>query len=117
MFADNEVVTNIVSNYYGMLFIQFRPTFKEFQVLLCITYYSIKQSFVYTQLNDQTVLFLIIQFNASHFFKYQTVLFDLLIGPFQMLPLWLRVDLGAIAIKRYSIFLKAPGLEPHHQII
>ena len=33
---------------------------KWFQVLLCITNNSIKyQSFVYTQLNDQTVLFLL----------------------------------------------------------
>ena len=38
-----------------------------FQVLLCITNNSIKhQSFVYTQLNDQTVLFQTIQFNISH---------------------------------------------------
>ena len=41
---------------------------KWFQVLLCITYNSIKyQSFVYTQLNNQTVLLQIIQFSISHF--------------------------------------------------
>ena len=34
-----------------------------------------------------------------------------------MLPLWARVDLKAISMKRYSIFLKTPALlEPHHQI-
>ena len=44
-------------------------TFKCFQVFLCITDNSIKhQSFVYTQLNDQAVLFLTIQFNISHLF-------------------------------------------------
>ena len=42
-------------------------TVKWFQVLLCITKNSIKhQSFVYMQLNDQTVLFQIIQFSMSH---------------------------------------------------
>ena len=40
-----------------------------FQVLLCITNNSIKyQSFVYTQLNDQIVLFQTIQFSISHLF-------------------------------------------------
>ena len=37
------------------------------------------QSFVYTHLNDQTILFLTIQFSISHLFalfKSQTVLFD-----------------------------------------
>ena len=40
----------------------------------------IRQSFVYAHLNDQTVLFLEIQFNISHLFAHnldgQTVLFD-----------------------------------------
>ena len=44
-------------------------TVKWFQVLLCITNNSFKhQSFVYTQLNDQTVLFLTIQFSISYLF-------------------------------------------------
>ena len=35
-----------------------------------------------------------------------------------MLPLRARVDLGAMAMKGYSAFLKAPALlEPHHQIV
>ena len=39
------------------------------QVLLCITNNSIKhQSFAYTKLNDQTVLFLTIHFCISHLF-------------------------------------------------
>ena len=51
-----------------------------FQILLCITNNSIKhQSFVYTQLNDQTVLFQAIKLSTSLVciqFKCQTVLFD-----------------------------------------
>ena len=44
-------------------------TVKWFQVLLCITNNSYKhQSFVYTQLNDQTILFLTIQFSVSDLF-------------------------------------------------
>ena len=74
--------------------------------------------FFYTQLNGPAVLFLTIQFNMSLVctqFKCQTVLFDPLIGPYQLLPLWPRVDLGAMAIKGYSAFPKAPALlEPHH---
>ncbi len=35
-----------------------------------------------------------------------------------MLPLQASVDLGAMVIKEYSAFLKAPALlEPHHQIV
>ena len=52
---------------------------ERFQVLLCITNNSFKhQSFVYTQLNDQTILFQTIQFSMSFvgiYFKCQTVLF------------------------------------------
>ena len=44
------------------------------------------------------------------------VLFNPYIGPYQALPLRARVDLGAIAIKGYSAFPKAPAsLEPHNQ--
>ena len=46
-------------------------TVKWFQVLLCISNNSIKQkSFVYTQLNDQTVLFLTFQLSISHLYAY-----------------------------------------------
>ena len=46
------------------------------------------------------------------------VLFEPLIGPYQVLPLWGRVDLRAMAMKRYSAFPKAPALlEPHYQIV
>ena len=37
--------------------------------------------------------------------------------PYQVLPLRARADLGAMTVKRYSSFPKAPALlEPHHQI-
>ena len=53
---------------------------KWFQVLLCITNNSIKHEwFVYTQLNDKTVLFQTIQFNMLFVctqLKCQTGLFD-----------------------------------------
>ena len=45
-------------------------TVKWFQVLLSITNNSIKQSFVYTQLNDKIVLFQTILFNRSHLFAH-----------------------------------------------
>ncbi len=36
----------------------------------------------------------------------------------QVLPLSVRVDLGAMAMKEYSAFSKAQTLlEPHHQIV
>ena len=45
-------------------------------------------------------------------------LFNPEIGPYQVLPLWARVDLGAMVMKGYSAFPKAPALlEPHHQIV
>ena len=54
-----------------------------------------------------------IQLNIS----YSLVLFDPLIGPNQLLPLRDRVYLGAMAMKGYSTFPKAPTLlEPHDQI-
>ena len=93
-------------------------TVKWFQVLLCITNNSIKhQSFVYTQVNDQTVLVQTIQFSIGHLFAHSLNVkqFNL---TFQVLSLRVRVDLGEMAMKRYSAFSKAPVLlEPPHQII
>ena len=74
--------------------------------------------FVYTQLNVKTVLSQTIQFSISTQFKYQTVLFDPYIGPYQVLPLRAKVDLGAMVMKGYSEFHKAPVLlKIHHQIV
>ena len=50
--------------------------------------------------------------------RCRNVLFDLLTGPCQVLPPWARVNLGAMAMKGYSAFPKAPVLlKPHHQIV
>ena len=44
------------------------------------------------------------------------VLFNPEIGPYGVVPLRARVDMGAMAIKGYSAFPKAPVLlETHHQ--
>ena len=61
---------NCYLTQFYLLFIIHLHTVKWFQVLLCITNNSIKQSFVYTQLNDQTVLFQSIQFSISHLFAH-----------------------------------------------
>ena len=46
------------------------------------------------------------------------VLFNPYIGPYQVVPLRARVDLGAMAMKGYPAFHKAPALlELHHQIV
>ena len=98
-------------------------TVKWFQVLLCLTNNLIKyQSFVYIQLNDQTVLFLTIQFSRNHLF---TLSLD--VKQFYLIP---RLDptkcyhfgsewtLEVMAMKGYSAFPKAPSLrEPHDQIV
>ena len=50
-------------------------------------------------------------------FKCQTVLFDPLIKPYQVVLQQVRVDLGVMAKKRYSASPKTPGLEPEHQSV
>ena len=71
-------------------------TVKWFQVFPI----QLNKSFIYTQLNDQTILFQTIQFRISHLFALsQTILFDSQIGPYQVLPLWAREDLEVIAMK------------------
>ncbi len=48
----------------------------------------------------------------------QLVLFNPLIGLYQVLPLRARVDLGAMVMKGFSAFSKAPAsLERQHQIV
>ena len=54
----------------------FLLTVKWFQVLLSIANNSIKQSFVYTQLHDQTVLFLRVHFSLSHLFPHSLNVID-----------------------------------------
>ena len=67
--------------------------------------------FVYTQLKDQTVLSQTTQLSMNRQFKFQTVLFDPYTGPYHVLPLQARVDLGAMAMKGTPC-----SSNPHHQI-
>ena len=63
------------------------------------------------QLNDQTVLFLTIQFNGSHSFAYSlNGTLSGVITPSQSEP-------GSNGNKEYSAFPKAPRMESHHQIV
>ena len=70
--------------------------------------------YVYTQLNVKTVLFQTIQFSISTQFSSIWPIDRTLSGvttPGQS-------ELGAMAMKWYSAFPKAPALlEPHHQIV
>ena len=62
----------------------------------------------------QTVLIQTIHFCIN----MQLVLLNSKIGPYQVLPFRARVNLGAMAVKGYFAFHKAPAsLEPHHQIV
>ena len=46
------------------------------------------------------------------------ILFNPYIGPYQVLPRWAKVDLGAMTMKGCSAFPEDPALpEPHHQIV
>ena len=58
-------------------------------------------------------------FKQVRFAKVRSFLsFDSKIGSYQVLPLQARVNLGAMAIKGYSAFPKAPALlESHHQVV
>ena len=77
--------------------------------------FKLSKTFLFQAIQfSQTVLIQSIQFSISR----QLVLFNPYIGPYQVLPLWASVNLGAIAKKGCSAFSKAPAsLEPHHQIV
>ena len=80
-----------------------------------------KQLFVYALLND----FNLSVSNNSIYYKLFVFTVKMsnssiwpIIGPCQVLPLWARVDLGVMAMKRYSAFPKASSLLEHqHQIV
>ena len=58
--------------YFKQFNLAYLNKVRWFQVLQCIINNSMKyQTFVYTQLNDQTVLFLPIQFSISHLFVHR----------------------------------------------
>ncbi len=77
--------------------------------------YALSTTFLFQAIQfSQTVLIQTIQFSIF----MPLVQFNPLIGPYQVLPLRTRVDLGAMAIKGYSAFSKAPALlKPRHQIV
>ena len=93
--------------------------FKGFHVSLCIATNSIKrQSLVYTQLNDQTVLFLIIQFSISHMFVFilnvKRFYFTHSYDPIRCY----KRGPGSDSNEVYSAFHKVLALlEPHCQIV
>ena len=72
------------------------------------------QSFIYTHLNDEAVL--TIQFSISHLLAYSSNVkqfyLNTQIGPYQVLPLLVRVNLEAMAFPKARALLK-----PHHQIV
>ena len=76
---------------------------------------SLSKTFLFQAIQfSQTVLIQTIQFRIS----MQLVLFNPLIGLYQVLPFRARVDLEAMAIKECSTFPKTPALlEPYHQIV
>ena len=93
-----------------------------------------KLFFVCTEINVKTVLFRTVPFSVIQFQRKKKnkhlyykqfslalirslVPFDPWIWPSHMLPLWAKLDLGLMAIKRWSTFLKAlASLDPQHQI-
>ena len=60
------------------------------------------------QLNVKTILFQTIQFSINTPCKHRKVVFEPIIGPYQVLPLRVRVDLGAMAIDGYFSITGAP---------
>ena len=102
--------------YFYQLHLALVNKVKWLQVLLCMTNKLIKhQSFIYTRLNDQTVLFKQFDF-AFHLFALNlNVQFDPQTGLYQVLSLWNRVDVGEMAMKRYSAFPKASADRTVHQ--
>ena len=95
---------------------------KWFPIFISNTNSSIyNQSFGCTQLNGFKYCYVTVTISHTSFvciqFKCQTVVFDPLIGPFLVLPFCVRVDHGTMAMKGFSIFLKALGLKPYHQMV
>ena len=95
LFALTSMVSNIVIKYSFICTQQY--VLQTFQL----------KSSVYSQLNGQTVLFLTIWFNVGHLFAHNLnhkQFYLTHIGPYQMLPLWVGVNLRVMAIKGYSTF-------------
>ena len=63
-----------------------------------------------------SIQFYLKQFSLAS--EHSLVLFDPSIGPYQILSLRARVDLGVMVVSGYSTFPKAAAqLEPNHQIV
>ena len=69
-----------------------------------------------TQLNGSKYNYLTVTIKHQSFVCIQLILFDSSIGPYQVLPLQVRVDQGVMTIKVYSTLLRSPNLELHHPI-
>ena len=92
-----------------LIFFFLQPV-KRFQVLLSITNNPIKhQSFIYTQLKDQTVLFQLIQSSISHVFAFSLNVKQFYLTHRQncirCYHSGTRVNQGGIAMKGYSAFV------------
>ena len=92
-----------ISTFFGSFNTElnnFDKSFKQFNLVLV-------QFFVYPQLNVKTI----------NFKQFSLVSLHSSIWPI-LFWLWARVDLGAMEMKEYSTFPKAPALlKPHHQIV
>ena len=74
-------------------------------------------SFLHTVKGFQVLLYVTVTIQHQSFASAQFVLFDPSIGPYQMLPLWGKVNLGAMAVKRYSTFPKSSRVKPRHHMV
>ena len=71
----------------------------------------------YPLLTILTVLFQAIQFSIDHLFTLSLNIKYKWIVPNRVLLLWTKIDLGAIALKGYLTFPKAPALLERYQLI
>ena len=58
-----------------------------------------------------------LKFNINYLFAHSLFLIGPYVGPYQVLPFWVRVDQGAMETKGYSTFPKYPRLKPRHQML
>ena len=103
-------------------------TVKWFQILLCITNNSIKhQSFVYIQLNDQTVLFQTIQFSMSTKINYSKYCHVSLTIQLNISHLFTQLNIKTVLFQaiqfsisirfQYQVFLFDPQIGPYQVLL
>ena len=61
-------------------------------------------------------LIVLLRMVLSNTINFQTDIFNQLIEPKQVQPLWFRVDLGVIVMKGYFTFHRSPEVMLHHQM-